>query len=73
VGKKLYVGKFGCNVRSSDLEQLFSQFGEVQGVQVITDRETGRGQGFGFIEMGSESDANAAISGIKKLEHEGRR
>ena len=43
MGKKLYVGNLGYNVRSSDLEQLFSQFGEVQSVQVITDRETGRG------------------------------
>jgi len=73
VGKKLYVGNLGYNVRSSDLEQLFSQFGEVQSVQVITDRETGRGKGFGFIEMGSESDANAAISGLNEFEHEGRR
>ena len=73
VGKKLYVGNLGYNVRSSDLEQLFSQFGEVQSAQVVTDRETGRGKGFGFVEMGSESDAKAAISGLNESEHEGRR
>ena len=73
MGKKLYVGNLGYNVRSSDLEQLFSQFGEVQSAQVVTDRETGRGKGFGFVEMESESDANAAISGLNESEHEGRR
>jgi RNA recognition motif-containing protein len=71
VGKKLHVGNLGYDVGSSDLEQLFSQFGEVQSVQVITGRETGRGKGVGFIEMGSESDANAAISGLNEFEHEG--
>jgi cold-inducible RNA-binding protein len=73
VGKKLYVGNLSYNVSSSDLQQLFSQFGEVQSAQVITDRDTGRGKGFGFVEMGSESDANAAINGLNEHEHEGRR
>jgi RNA recognition motif-containing protein len=73
MGKKLYVGNLSYNVSSSDLEQLFSQFGNVQSAQVITDRETGRGKGFGFVEMGNEADATAAINGLNEHEHEGRR
>jgi cold-inducible RNA-binding protein len=73
MGKKLYVGNLSYNVSSSDLQQLFSQFGDVQSAQVITDRETGRGKGFGFVEMGSDSDANAAINGLNDTEHDGRR
>ena len=73
MGKKLYVGNLSYNVSSSDLQQLFSQFGDVQSAQVITDRDTGRGKGFGFVEMGSESDANAAINGLNDSEHDGRR
>ncbi len=73
MGKKLYVGNLSYNVSSSDLQQLFSQFGDVQSAQVITDRDTGRGKGFGFVEMGSESDATAAINGLNEFEHDGRR
>ena len=73
MGKKLYVGNLSYNVNSSDLQQLFSQFGDVQSAQVVTDRDTGRGKGFGFVEMGSESDANAAINGLNDSEHGGRR
>jgi RNA recognition motif-containing protein len=73
VGKKLYVGNLSYNVSSSDLEQLFSQFGTVESAQVITDRETGRGKGFGFVEMSSESEATAAIDGLNEQEHDGRR
>lgn len=73
MGKKLYVGNLSYNVSSSDLEQLFSQFGSVQSAQIITDRDTGRGKGFGFVEMGNESEANAAIDGLNEREHEGRR
>jgi cold-inducible RNA-binding protein len=73
MGKKLYVGNLSYNVSSSDLEQLFSQFGSVQSAQVITDRDTGRGKGFGFVEMGSESEATAAINGLNDQEHDGRR
>ena len=73
MGKKLYVGNLSYNVSSSDLEQLFSQFGSVQSAQVITDRETGRGKGFGFVEMGNEAEANAAINGLNEQEHDGRR
>ena len=73
MGKKLYVGNLSYNVSSSDLEQLFSQFGSVQSAQVITDRETGRGKGFGFVEMGNEAEASAAIDGLNEHEHDGRR
>jgi cold-inducible RNA-binding protein len=73
VGKKLYVGNLGHNVSSSDLQQLFSQFGTVLSAQVITDRETGRAKGFGFVEMESDSEATAAIEGLNEHEHDGRR
>ena len=73
MGKKLYVGNLSYQVSSSDLEQLFSQFGNVQSAQVITDRETGRGKGFGFVEMDTESEANEAIRGLNDQEHGGRR
>jgi RNA recognition motif-containing protein len=73
VGKKLYVGNLTYQVGSSDLEQLFSQFGSVQSAQVITDRDTGRSKGFGFVEMSNEAEANAAIRGLHDQEHEGRR
>jgi RNA recognition motif-containing protein len=52
---------------------LFSQYGEVRSAQVIIDRETGRGKGFGFVEMDSEADASAAIGGLNDFEHNGRR
>jgi cold-inducible RNA-binding protein len=73
VGKKLYVGNLTYQVRESDLEQLFSQFGTVQSAQVIQDRETGRSKGFGFVEMDSDAEAQAAIDGLHDQEHEGRR
>src|ERR1700734_2285426 len=73
MGKKLYVGNLGYNVGSSDLESLFSQYGSVQSAQVITDRETGRGKGFGFVEMGTDAEAGAAIDGLNEQEFEGRR
>jgi RNA recognition motif-containing protein len=73
VGKKLYVGNLTYQVGSSDLEQLFSAFGDVQSAQVIEDRDTGRSKGFGFVEMGSEADAQAAIQGLHDQEHNGRR
>ncbi len=73
MGKKLYVGNLSYQVSSSDLEQLFAQFGNVQSAQVITDRETGRGKGFGFVEMDTEEEANEAIRGLNDQEHGGRR
>lgn len=72
MGKKLYCGNLSYSVRSSDLEQLFSQYGNVVSAQVIEDRETGRSKGFGFVEMGSSEDAEAAINALNGHEHEGR-
>ncbi|CAN5849245.1 hypothetical protein BH23PLA1_BH23PLA1_29340 [soil metagenome] len=73
MGKKLYVGNLTYGVSSSDLEQLFSQFGTVQSAQVIEDRETGRSKGFGFVEMDTEAQAQAAIDALSDQEHDGRR
>ena len=73
MGKKLYVGNLTYQVDSSQLEQLFSQFGTVQSAQVIQDRDTGRSKGFGFVEMDSEAEALAAIDGLNDREHDGRR
>ena len=73
VGKKLYVGNLTYKVSSSDLEQLFSQFGTVQSAQVITDRETGRSKGFGFVEMDTDAEAQEAIRGLHDQDHGGRR
>ena len=72
VARKLYCGNLSYNVSSSDLEQLFSQFGSVDSAQVITDRDTGRSKGFGFVEMANEAEAQAAISGLNETEHDGR-
>jgi RNA recognition motif-containing protein len=73
VGKKLYVGNLTYGVSDSTLEQLFSQFGTVQSAQVIQDRATGRSKGFGFVEMDTEAQAQAAIDGLHDQEHDGRR
>jgi RNA recognition motif-containing protein len=73
VGKKLYVGNLTYRVSSSDLEQLFSQFGSVESAEVISDRDTGRSKGFGFVEMSSDNEARAAIDALNEQEHDGRR
>ena len=73
MGKKLYVGNLTYKVNETDLEELFSQFGTVQSAQVIQDRETGRSKGFGFVEMDTEAQAQAAIDGLHDQEHDGRR
>lgn len=72
MGKKLYVGNLSFGVDSSGLEELFGQFGNVQSAQVISDRDTGRSKGFGFVEMSSESEASSAIEALNGREHEGR-
>ena len=72
MGKKLYVGNLSYGTSSSDLEQLFSQYGTVQSAQVISDRDTGRSKGFGFVEMGSDQEAQAAIQGLHDQDHQGR-
>jgi RNA recognition motif-containing protein len=72
MGKKLYVGNLSYNVTSSDLEQLFAQQGTVASAQVINDRDTGRSKGFGFVEMGSDDEATAAIAAVNGQQHDGR-
>jgi RNA recognition motif-containing protein len=72
MGKKLYVGNLSYGVTSSDLEQLFGQHGQVTSAQVINDRDTGRSKGFGFVEMASDDEAQAAIAALNGQQHEGR-
>ena len=64
MGKKLYVGNLPYSVRDGDLEQAFGQFGSVTSAKVMMERDTGRSKGFGFVEMGSDEEAQAAISGM---------
>ena len=64
MGNKLYVGNLPYTVRDSDLEQAFGQFGAVTSAKVMMERDTGRSKGFGFVEMGSDAEAQAAISGM---------
>src|SRR5256885_3888416 len=72
MGSKLYVGNLSYNTTSSELEQLFGQHGAVQSAEVINDRETGRSKGFGFVQMGSDDEAQAAIAALNGQQHEGR-
>jgi RNA recognition motif-containing protein len=72
MGKKLYVGNLSYDVDSSALEQLFAAHGTVESAQVIADRDTGRSKGFGFVEMGSDAEAQAAIAAMNGQEHGGR-
>ena len=64
MGTKLYVGNLPYSVRDSDLEQAFGQFGAVTSAKVMMERDTGRSKGFGFVEMGSDAEAQAAITGM---------
>jgi hypothetical protein len=64
MGNKLYVGNLPYSVRDSDLEQSFGQFGSVTSAKVMMERDTGRSKGFGFVEMGSDAEALAAIEGM---------
>src|SRR5262249_5306218 len=72
MGKKLYVGNLGYGVSSSDLEQLFAAHGTVESAQVIMDRDTGRSKGFGFVEMKTEQEAQAAIAALNGQDSGGR-
>ena len=64
MGNKLYVGNLPYSVRDGDLEQAFSEFGAVTSAKVMMERDTGRSKGFGFVEMGSDDEAQAAINGM---------
>jgi RNA recognition motif-containing protein len=72
MGRKLYVGNLPYSVTDSSLQQMFEAFGGVDSAQVIMDRDTGRSKGFGFIEMKSDQEAQAAIAGMNGKEIEGR-
>ena len=64
MGKKLYVGNLSYSIRDNDLEQAFGEFGAVTSAKVMMERDTGRSKGFGFVEMGSDAEAQAAINGM---------
>jgi len=72
MSKKLYVGNLSYSTDGSSLESLFSQYGEIVSVNIVTDRVTGRARGFGFVEMGTEEAAQAAIQGLNGVELDGR-
>ena len=72
MGKKLYVGNLGWGVTDAQLQEMFAPFGTVASVQVITDRDTGRSKGFGFVEMATDQEAQAAITGMSGQMVEGR-
>jgi RNA recognition motif-containing protein len=72
LSKKLYVGNLTYNVNESDLEALFAPYGTVQSAQVIVDRDTNRSKGFGFVEMDTDAEAQAAIQGLDGRDHDGR-
>jgi RNA recognition motif-containing protein len=72
VGNKLYVGNLAYSVRDDSLLQAFSQFGTVTSAKVMMDRETGRSKGFGFVEMGTDAEAQAAINGMNGQPVDGR-
>src|ERR1700757_811075 len=69
---KLYVGNLPYSTSEEDLRNLFSQYGNVESVAVITDRETGRSKGFGFVEFGDDNEARNAISALSGQEYGGR-
>ena len=72
MGNKLYVGNLGYSTTDADLQQLFGAHGTVQSAQVINDRDTGRSKGFGFVEMNTSAEAEAAIAALNGKEHDGR-
>jgi cold-inducible RNA-binding protein len=72
MGNKLYVGNLAYSVRDEDLNEAFSQFGAVTSAKVMMDRDTGRSKGFGFVEMGSDAEAQSAINGMNGQALSGR-
>ena len=72
MGNKLYVGNLAYSVRDEDLQQAFAQFGAVTSAKVMMDRDTGRSKGFGFVEMGTDAEAQAGINGMNGQALDGR-
>ena len=72
MGNKLYVGNLAYSVRDEDLNEAFGQFGAVTSAKVMMDRDTGRSKGFGFVEMGSDAEAQSAINGMNGQALSGR-
>ena len=72
MGNKIYVGNLAFSVTESSLNDLFSQHGRVESCRLITDRDTGRSKGFGFVEMSTDEEASQAISALSGKEHDGR-
>jgi RNA recognition motif-containing protein len=72
MGKRLYVGNLSYQVDSSELEQMFSAHGTVQSAEVVSDRMTGRSKGFGFVEMGTDEEAQKAITALNGQQNNGR-
>ncbi len=72
MGKNIYVGNLSYGVTDTMLEELFSEFGEITSARVISDRDTGRSKGFGFVEMSSDEDAAAAIAALNEKDVDGR-
>ena len=72
MSQKIYVGNLGFSVNNETLKTKFEQYGTVSSAKVITDRDTGRSKGFGFVEMSNGQEASAAITGLNGTDFEGR-
>jgi RNA recognition motif-containing protein len=72
MGRKLYVGNLSFQVTEDALTEKLSEFGRVESVKIITDRDTGQSKGFGFVEMSTDSEANSAIDGLNGKDFNGR-
>jgi RNA recognition motif-containing protein len=72
MGQKIYVGNLGFSITNTDLKTKFEQYGNVDSAKVITDRDTGRSKGFGFVEMSNSQEAIEAIEGLNGADFQGR-
>lgn len=72
MSQKIYVGNLGFSITNEDLQAKFAQFGNVQSAKVITDRDTGRSKGFGFVEMSTSQEASSAIDALNGTDFQGR-
>ncbi len=72
MAKKLYVGNLSYNTTEEDLRELFASYGKIESLNIISDRDSGRPKGFGFVEMSTDEEARAAISGLNSREVDGR-